>query len=310
VKQAGGTLDDYIVRGLTPGFIENGSVPLGNRARGYETDRAVWDALNSDPNVAVIDGFTIRNGFGPSEFHLQGVAEGDKVFDAPTITVRDKVSGKTRDVKIIGIIAFGSSQNFMGVFVSQQAFLDTFGTPLLSVHYAALTDPGSSGDVAKEIESSLLSAGVQAKSLKDIADERNALSRNFLYLMQAFMGLGLIVGIAAIGVIAFRTVVERRQQIGMLRAIGYKRGQVQLSFLLESGFVTLLGVVSGIGLSIWLSYFLVTGSDFPGDGDHYYVPWLQIGVIAGFTIVASLLMTLIPARQAARIPTAEALRYE
>ncbi len=35
------------------------------------------------------------------------------------------------------------------------------------------------------------------------------------------MGLGLLVGVAAVGVIAFRTVVERRQQIGVLRAIGY-----------------------------------------------------------------------------------------
>ena len=45
----------------------------------------------------------------------------------------------------------------------------------------------------------------------------------FFYLMQGFMGLGLFVGVAAVGVIAFRTVVERRQQIGMLRAIGYTR---------------------------------------------------------------------------------------
>jgi putative ABC transport system permease protein len=96
----------------------------------------------------------------------------------------------------------------------------------------------------------------------------------------------------------------------MLRAIGYKRSQVSLSFLLESSFVTVLGVLAGIGLSLWLSYFLVTSKNFPGDGSHYYVPWLQIVVIAVFTVASSLVMTLIPARQAASIPTAEALRYE
>ena len=51
------------------------------------------------------------------------------------------------------------------------------------------------------------------------------------------MGLGLVVGIAALAVVASRAVVERRQQIGMLRAIGYQRGMVALSFLFESGFI-------------------------------------------------------------------------
>ena len=124
------------------------------------------------------------------------------------------------------------------------------------------------------------------------------------------MGLGLLVGIAAVGVIAFRTVVERRQQIGMLRAIGYKKNQVALSFLLESSFVTFLGVTSGIVLGLWLAYFLVTGDDFPAEGQRFYIPWLEITVVGMLTIVASMLMTLIPSRQAASVPTAEALRYE
>jgi putative ABC transport system permease protein len=56
-------------------------------------------------------------------------------------------------------------------------------------------------------------------------------------IFQVFMGLGLLVSIAALGVIAFRSVVERRQQIGMLRAVGCHRGTVATSFLLESSFI-------------------------------------------------------------------------
>jgi putative ABC transport system permease protein len=41
------------------------------------------------------------------------------------------------------------------------------------------------------------------------------------------MALGLIVGVAALGVISARSVVERRQQIGVLRAVGFRRGMVQ-----------------------------------------------------------------------------------
>ena len=50
---------------------------------------------------------------------------------------------------------------------------------------------------------------------------------------------------AAVGVIAFRSVVERRQQIGILRAIGYQRSMVSLSFMIETAFMVVLGVLSG-----------------------------------------------------------------
>ena len=72
------------------------------------------------------------------------------------------------------------------------------------------------------------------------------------WLLLGFMGLGLIVGVAALGVISARSVVERRQQIGVLRSIGFQRGMVQLSFLLESSFIALtaIGVGTALGLTI------------------------------------------------------------
>lgn len=301
---------DYPVRGLTDGFIENGSVPLEKIANGYDDADAVWQALRTEPDVAVVDGFTIQSGFGPSEFTLDGIPQAGSTYDAPTITVRDSSSGVSRDLRVIGVIAFGASSNFTGIYMGEDAFREVFGEPEMAIHFVALTNPDDARQSAREIEAALVTTGAQADSLQQLANENNALSRGFLYLMQAFMGLGLLVGIAAVGVISFRTVVERRQQIGMLRAIGYKRSTVSLSFLLESAFVTFLGVSSGILLGLWLAYFLVTGDDFPAKDQAYHIPWTQITAIGVFTMVASLLMTWIPSRQAASMPTAEALRYE
>jgi putative ABC transport system permease protein len=309
-QDEGLTWDDYPINGFTDAFVDNGDVPLERLAIGYETADDVWEALKTEPDTAVIDAFTIQSGFGPSEFALEGVPTGSAPYEAPTIIVRDSASGETRDVRVIGVIAFGASSNFMGIYLGEEQYLDVFGEPELSAHFVAVNDPGNAGDIARDIESALVTAGAQADSLEELAAENNALSRSFLYLMQAFMGLGLFVGIAAVGVIAFRTVVERRQQIGMLRAIGYKRSTVALSFLLESSFVTFLGVTSGIWLGLWLAFFLVTGDDFPASGEGFHIPWLEISVIGVFTMVASLLMTWIPSRQAASVPTAEALRYE
>jgi putative ABC transport system permease protein len=303
---------DYPVRGLTNGFIDAGSVPLDKRAAGYDSAEAVWQALKTDPDVAIADGFVLEGGgFDDDQYSLEGIPTDANIYETPpVVTVRDPVSGRTRDVKIIGIIAFGASSNFMGFQMGEESWRSVFGDPGYAVHYLTLNPGADSDAVAKKIEAALVTRGAQADSLKKIAEENNALSRNFLYLMQAFMGLGLVVGIAAIGVIAFRTVVERRQQIGMLRAIGYKKSTVALSFLIESSFVTVLGVASGTILGLFLSYFLVTSDSFPAEGQPFYIPWVQIGFFIVVTLAASLAMTWIPARQAASVPTAEALRYE
>jgi putative ABC transport system permease protein len=305
-----GDWENYPVIGVTASMVDGGRIPLDKRAEGYDSDEAVWQAIRDGGNVALIDAIAAQSGFYPSDFALDGIGERDRTFEPVPLRVRDPVSGISREVLIIGVIGLGSSTNFTGVFVPEDTFRGVFGDPQLSIHYVALNDPGRAADAAREIETALVSAGVQAESLKEIADRENAASRNFLYLMQSFMGLGLVVGIAAVGVIAFRTVVERRQQIGMLRAIGYKRSTVALSFLMESAFVTLLGILAGITLALWLSYFLITSDEFPATSAGYAAPWLHIIVIGTLTFLASLLMTWIPSRQAASIPTAEALRYE
>ncbi len=126
--------------------------------------------------------------------------------------------------------------------------------------------------------------------------------------MMAFMALGLIVGIAALGVIAARSVVERRQQIGMLRAIGFQQGMIQFTFLFESSFIALLGIGMGVGLGVGTALLFMEDADI--EGIKAVIPWGRIGFIVLLTYVASLFTTFVPAYRAARIYPAEALRYE
>ncbi len=305
--------EDYSVLGVDEGFVDGGDVVLSARARGYESDEAVWEALKTDQAVAIVDGFTVEGGgglFADDIFNISGIDAAAGEFDPVPIYVFDPISGKKLRVEVIGVIDFGASATFLGVYLSGQTFARVFGEPDVTRHYVGLVEGGDAKQAAQDIEAALLTSGVQAESLKQRIDDDQALSRNFFLLMQGFMGLGLFVGIAAVGVIAFRTVVERRQQIGMLRAIGYKRSMVALSFMLESSFITLLAIISGVGLALWLSFFLVTSDEFPSDLGGFFIPWDRIIFISLFTYGASLLMTLIPSRQAAGVPIAEALRYE
>jgi putative ABC transport system permease protein len=137
-----------------------------------------------------------------------------------------------------------------------------------------------------------------------------AVLRGILQLFQGFLALGLLVGIAGLGVISSRAVVERRQQVGMLRAIGYQKGMVSLAFILESSFIALSGILIGAATGLSLAdkmigqfYTLATDQAFP-------IPWLSIGGMLLAAWVFSLITTILPAWQASRVYPAEALRYE
>ena len=87
-------------------------------------------------------------------------------------------------------------------------------------------------------------------------------------------------------------------------------GIAQVQFLLESVFVTILGCALGLGLGALISYNLINDIGDSVEGLSFAVPWATVSVILAIAIVAALLTTFIPARQASRIYPSEALRYE
>jgi putative ABC transport system permease protein len=106
-------------------------------------------------------------------------------------------------------------------------------------------------------------------------------------------------------VIASRAVIERRQQIGMLRALGFPSALVRDAFLIEAGFVVLLSVLIGTALAVWQGYQVARVSylDFP-------LPvWPLLLIVLGCLLIA-IVSTTLSARRAARLRPAEALRYE
>jgi putative ABC transport system permease protein len=313
-SEKGNDFSKYGVGGPALEFTEGNAIKFQARAEGFATDADVWRALREQPDTAVIDAFALPSGgFGPpGGFTLEGVKANVTSINPIPIEVRDSSdASNVRTLRIIGIFSLKASAVYNGLFLSPAAFDSVFPHPESTMHLLKLKPGTDSVAEAKSIEKTLTAQGVQANSLRKLIDDQQAQSQGFLYLIDGFMGIGLFVGIAAVGVIAFRTVVERRQQIGMLRAIGFTRGAVATSFIMESSFITLLGVLSGIGLGLLLAEQLVTSKDFaPGASVSFYVPWLEISGIGTFAFVASLIMTIIPARQASSIPIAEALRYE
>ncbi len=306
-------------------FLEVAEIPLASRARGYDSDASVVEALLSDPGTAIADDAILGvEGFGPggdlftlSDARVEAIRGGDP-YEPVRVTVSDPESGNVLELRIIGFMeaqVSGILPQLSGIFAHdagiERLSADGRTTETFFVRAAGSPSTDDLEELADRIESTLLERGVQASAIQALIDDQARASTQFQLLFEAFMGLGLIVGIAALGVIAFRTVVERRQQIGMLRALGYTRKLVALSFFMESSFIALTGIALGLVLGTALSYNLLTDPAFTeGTEIAFRFPWVRILLISGIAYGASALMTLAPARAASRVPVAEALRYE
>ena len=172
-----------------------------------------------------------------------------------------------------------------------------------------LADSSRAEEITRVLETVFIEHGMTATATMADIEENQSQNNAFNQLFQGFMGLGLLVGVAALGVVSFRAVVERRQSIGMMRALGYNGRMIQIQFLMESGVVAILGSAIGIGLGALIGWNIFLSISAEADGLTYSIPWLNVTVIVLVAVVFSLITTFIPARQASKIKPSEALRY-
>ncbi len=321
-NEQGDEFFSYRVTGVDPDFVAASDFQMATTAAGYAGAAAVMEALATEPDVAVVNEmvfeFTQTSNFmNPDEvFSIEGSVGDLKAapWEPIPVTIRDEETGEERVVRVIGVVdsalTSGIVPSWISVFVPESLALEVLDNPAQEYFVDAVGGGDHAIEVAQGIESTLLERGVQADSLQKLLDDSTAQQNAFSMLFVAFMSLGLVVGIAALGVIAFRTVAERRQQIGMLRAIGYSRRLVAISFFLESSFIAVAGIGMGLVLGGALSYNLMTSPDFTnGQEINFSFPISTILIIVGVAYFATAVMTLIPARSASRVSVAEALRY-
>jgi putative ABC transport system permease protein len=316
----GRPFEEYHVRGLDSSFLTHTTFQLGTVARGYRDSRDVWTALQEHSGLAVVDSLVVqrRDQFGfnvmPSDFRVTGFyADEGTPFDPVQIEVLDKQSGEKTTLTVIGVLSDSAPFEMSGISASQSTLAAAFpGRMAPTIHYFTVAPGVDAGEAADRLEGAFLSNGLEAESIEKVVHDSVAANRTFNRLIQGFMALGLVVGVAALGVISARAVVERRQQIGVMRAIGYRRTMIQAVFLLESSFVALTSIVVGTVLGLLLGWNIVQDSrKTPSWANlHMVVPWADLALIFLAVYAVALLATLAPAIRASRVAPAEALRYE
>ena len=316
-----GDYADTVIVGVDDAFLATNQFTIALTTPEYTVDgeadaRAVWDAVRANPGLTVVnanivpsrDNFAFQQQF--DRFTLEGVPDfylQDEVMDPVAVTVRDLEAGESVDLTVIAVLdTFASSGPIpVGFYTAEETIdRDVDATQF----FFNVQDDAEDG--ANVIESAFFQHGIETLDVIETVEGAQESNRALFNLLIGFMSLGLVVGIAALGVISARAVVERRHEIGVLRAIGFSRGMVNLSFLAESSFIALLGIGLGLGLGLISSVNLIYELREDEPNLAFTLPLAKIILIAAGAYVFSLLTTFLPARQAADVAPAEALRYE
>ncbi len=246
--------------------------------------------------------------------HLSGIARGPGSIAATPLWVADLRGGAPQKLTIIGIVANEHGQNY-GLMGSPQTFapVEHGLAPLSNDYFYFKFAPGTDAHAAAlAIGSALIDHGFETTVLQDALLSSTGARVFISRALVGLVGLTLLVGMAALAVTGSRAVVERRQQIGMLRALGFHRAHVQAIFLIESLLVGAAGVLFGLilGLLLCRNIFAVDFFEQFQSGLTLTIPWRDLAVICGAALAASLFAAALPAWQAGRIAPADALRYE
>jgi ABC-type lipoprotein release transport system permease subunit len=165
------------------------------------------------------------------------------------------------------------------------------------------TEAARATDVAAELEQQLQDFGMDVQRTAERLASYHRVENTFLMTFQSLGALGLVLGTFGLGTVLLRNVLERRRELALLQATGYRRGHLVRMVMAESLFVLASGLVLGVvsaAVAIAPAY-LERAQPFP---------LLSTIGLLGAVVVAGLLSTIMATRAVARMSVLNALKNE
>ncbi|MDG6224951.1 MAG: FtsX-like permease family protein [Candidatus Thermoplasmatota archaeon] len=288
-------ISDAFIHHNTYGFNDVAWEILGSRGISSRSDEAVWGALSFD-DLVIVDGTIGENDFGPPGLGLSAGSE---------ITIL--LSNGTRVQRTI--IAITDQFAIRAVFLDESRAAYGFNVTEKIVHMIKVAEGEDPTPISDELRKALLPYGFITIVVRDLVREILSFQNNIFDLFNAYLSLGLIIGIVGLGIVTLRSVYERRHEIGMLRAIGFRKRAVVATFLGESTFIASSGLILGSSLGVLLGWKLwrdEISSELPEFG----IPYTRILIILSIAFAFALMSSIPPSNMASKVAPAEALRYE
>jgi len=182
--------------------------------------------------------------------------------------------------------------------------------------YPTLSVRAKSPSQVQSIEDSIKQMGFRAFSLLDASKSLRIFFTVFDLLVGIFGCLALAVATLGIVNTLVMAILERRREIGVLKALGASDSDVQQLFFVEAGVMGFLGGILGIGFGWILSRAMTFGTNVYLHRQNLNpieltaVPWWLALAALGIAVLVSLVAGLYPASRAAKLNPVDALRYE
>jgi putative ABC transport system permease protein len=278
-------------------------------------------------NLDVVEGESIteEHQIGRASVALIGQDTAEKLFGRPTGVVGESIRVNGVPFRIIGVLekqggSMGGSQDDLILVPFTTAQIRLFPRPNGEIDGIMVQAASSDAVLAAQEEiGQILRSRHRTQAGKDdfttftqqsLLDTTGAILGVITAVLGGIAAISLVVGGIGIMNIMLVSVTERTREIGLRKALGARRRDIQVQFLTESSMLSLLGGMLGIFLG-WLVSFIL-GQVFGALGNDI-VPRVGMNAIAISTISATvigLFFGIYPASRAAQLEPVEALRYE
>jgi ABC-type lipoprotein release transport system permease subunit len=209
--------------------------------------------------------------------------------------------GRPVKLKFVGLLQDSVFQSEL--LMSDANFLRLF--PRNEGFSVFLLDPpvGHRHDVTSLFQSALDGRGVIITPARDRLAAFLAVENTYISTFQILGGFGLLLGALGLAVVLLRNVWERRGELALLRALGYRRRALGWMVFAENAVLLILGLVSGVACAV----AAVAPHVLTGEGA---VPWARLGVLLGLVLAVGFAAGGMAVRSTVRAPLVPALRKE
>jgi len=293
-------------------------------AKSKNTNTQIVGTVSAYPevrNIQIDTGSFIsdQNVESMSKVAVLGPTTRDDLFGTSTNPIGETIRINRIDFKVIGVTESKGGSGFSNqddvIYIplsTAQRFLA--GDEYVSTISVEAVDQNSMETLQQQISDLLLQrhnianaqlADFQIMNQQDIVQAASTVTNTFTILLAAIAGISLIVGGIGIMNMMLTTVTERTREIGLRKAIGARKNDINTQFLAEAVMLTFFGGFVGIILG-WLLAFLVRKfADIPTT-----VSFFSIILAFGVSAAIGIIFGYYPARRASGLNPIEALRYE